>query len=60
MNFQHNYVKPYTWVKMLFIDLAIIYITVQFYYEKEFESKNKDLCRQMMITFSTHSSSYYK
>ena len=59
MSFQRNYSEPYEWVKLQFVDWALLFTTAQFYYEKEFEPEDRDLYRQMMMAFSTNAPSYY-
>ena len=59
MSFQRNYAEPYEWVKLQFVDWALIYTTAKFYYEKEFEPEDKELYLQMMKAFSTNAPSYY-
>ena len=59
MSFQRNYAEPYEWVKLQFVDWALLFTTTIFYYENNFEDKDRELYQQMMIAFSTSSPTHH-
>ena len=59
MSFQRSYAEPYEWVKLQFVDWALLFTTAAIYYENEFEDQDKELYRQMMTVFDANSPTYH-